>query len=395
MNYEKIFSFLEAQKRHNLELDEAEGKIDREREGKDKPGLRKEIYELTLGWIKRESLGMLEKEFSKLDKAELNEDTLSTNIATFTTAMLPAVRRIYNKLIAMDLVSIQPLNGPTGIIYWLDHTFGTTGGGATAGQRLDQYRYNDYANSLEQGTIREVNFAVSQKTVTAVTKKIKGNWTIEAEQDLKSQYNLNLESELMPKIVEEVVREIDGQVIADLEGGVAHNVTWNANGYLAGDTATYERKAYDETLKDAIMEANNEVYKVKFRNCNWLVMDADTYLRLSKLESFNVDALAQENMGDFGRRYVGNLSGGMFKVYVDPDFTANKILMGFKGDNWQYAVGYYAPYIPLFTSEKYIISDDFTQFAKGAMTRYAHGIIPETSVGTTNNGLATVTITLS
>jgi len=394
---DNVFSFLEAQMRTNLELDAVEGLIERERSGSDRPGLRKNIYQNTLNWIKQEANDTLQLEFNKLHRAELNEETLQTDITTFTTSLMPAVRRIYNRLIAMDLVSVQPMNGPTGLIHYIDHMFGTSGGGATSGQRLDKYRYDDYANSSEGGDIREVNFKIKAKTITAVTKKIQGKWSIEAEQDLKSQHNINLEAELMGKMVTEIVRETDGQLIADLEGGVANNVNWNMNGYRVADASTAERKAYDETLKDAIIEANNEIYKLKYMNAGWIICDADAYLRLQKLEAYNVDPLIVNNEGFFGRRYVGTLSAGsLMRVYVDPDFTANKFLLGLKGNTWDVAVGYYAPYIPLFTSSKYIQGDDFTQFLKGAMTRYAHGIIPEEyTASTVNNGLASVSLTSS
>lgn len=398
---EKLNSFLQAQKRHNLLLDEDAGFLDRERDGRDFPKLREILYNNTIAWINQSVGSVLNPDIAKINESDLHEDTVTTDIATFTTALLPAIRRIYTKLIAMDLVSVQPMNGPTGKLYWLDHYFGTTYGAEsiTAGTtRLDQKRATEYATATEKGAIKEVNFKLSSKTITAVSKKIKGQWTAEAEQDLRSQWNLNLEAEIMPKTVEEVVREVDYQVIAALIAGVAHNTNWNSNGALTEDLKyTYHQKMYNATLYDAILETNNEIYKVKGRNANWIVCHPDIYLRLAKLEQFNVDALAQAQMSFMGRRYVGNLGGGMFKVYVDPDFSAStKILMGFKGDNWQYACGYYAPYIPLFTSPKYIVGDDFTQFFKGAMTRYAYGIIPEASTAsTTNNGLGTVTITSS
>jgi len=399
---EKIFNFLNAQMAHNLELDEHEGYLDRERNGEQRMGLRAALYQNTMNWIKSECQDHLQVEFAKLKGATLNEETLTTNVATFTTHLFPAVRRIYNRLIAMDLVSVQPLPGPAGIIYYIDHRFGTTGGGATAAQRLDQYRHDSYANSSEGGAIRDVDFGLRSTTVTAVTKKIQAKWSIEAEQDLKSQWGLNLEAELMNKLVLEVIREIDGQVIADLEAGVKNNVNWNKNGYLAGDTATYERQAYDATIFNALLEANNEIYKAKYINASWALMHPDVYLRLAKLEQFNTDPLVKNNEGAFQRKYVGTLSAGsLMKVYVDPDFTNDFIMLGAKGDSWDVAVGYYAPYIPLFTSPKYIQGDDFTQFLKGAMTRYAHGVIPNevndagTVTDADNSGLASVTLTSS
>lgn len=399
---EKLNSFLEAQKRRNLELDEAEGLLDRERTGQDYPKLRERLYENTIKWVQMEAGNTLRPDLDRIEDTHLHEDTVSTDIATFTTQLLPAIRRIYTKLIAMELVSVQPMNGPSSILYWIDHKFGTAYGAESisVGDRLDQTRAKEYATSGEKGTIREVNYSLESDTITAVTKKIKGQWTIEAEQDLRSQWGLNIEAELMPKTVEEVVREVDYQVINALLAGVGHNANWNANGALTEDLKyTFHKKEYDATLYDKILEVNNEIFKVKGRNANWIVVHPDAYLRLSKLEKFNTDPLAQENMSIMGRRYVGTLGGGMFKCYVDPDFPdSTKILLGFKGDNWQYACGYYAPYIPLFTSPKYIVGDDFTQFFKGAMTRYAYGIIPENKTGSLsdrNLGLGTVTITSS
>lgn len=399
---EKLSSFLDSQKRRNLELDEAEGLLDRERQGKDYPKLRERLYENTINWITMEAGNTLRPDLDRLEDSQLHEDTVSTDIATFTTQLLPAIRRIYTKLIAMELVSVQPMNGPSSILYWIDHTFGTAYGAESisAGDRLDQTRAKEYATSSEKGTIREVNYTLESDTITAVTKKIKGQWTIEAEQDLRSQWGLNLEAELMPKTVEEVVREVDYQIISALLAGVGHNVNWNSNGALTEDVKyTFHQKEYEATLYDSILEVNNEIFKVKGRNANWVVVHPDAYLRLSKLNQFMSDPVADSHMGDMGRRYVGTLGGSMFKVYVDPDFPdATKVLLGFKGDNWQYACGYYAPYIPLFTSPKYIVGDDFTQFFKGAMTRYAYGIIPEEKAGSLadrNLGLGTVTITSS
>jgi len=400
MNSEKLYSFFDAQKRHFEELDIAEGYVDKEEyDGMARPGTRKQMYQNTINWLKTEGKSWVVGDAEKLEGETINEDTLSTSVATFTTALMPAIRRIFNRLIATDLVSTQPMNGPTGIIYWAEHLFGTSGGGATSGQRVDQYRHDSYANSSEQGTIREIDFRLRSKTITAVTKKIKSEWTIEAEQDLRSQWGMNLENELMPILVKEIVREIDGQLIADLEAGVAHNVNWNTNGYLTQDSNyTFHKKEYEATLYDAILEADTEIYKVKYAHANWLIMHPDVYLRLTKLEQFKADPLAQNNEATFGRHYAGTLGGGLFKVYVDPDFTNNKILLGIKSDDWRYAVAYYAPYIPLFTSAKYIKSDDFTQFLRGAMTRYAHGVIPEEKSGTyssRNKGLASVTLTSS
>jgi hypothetical protein len=278
MDYEKIFTFLEAQKNHLVELDVEEVS------GKDRH-IRKTMYENTIDWFKTEGRHQVLDDMENLRGETINEDTLSTSIATLTTHLMPAIRRIFNRLIAMELVSVQPMNGPTGILYWYESLFGTANDGAQVGDRVHEARHDDFANSSEQGPIRELDWRLQSKTITAVTKKIKSEWTIEAEQDLKSQWGLSLENELIPMLITEMTREVDGQVISALEAGVAHNINWNKNGALTEDVKyTFHQKEYDATLYDAILEADNEVYKVTHAHTNWLLMHPDVYLRLAKLE---------------------------------------------------------------------------------------------------------------
>ena len=404
--FENIRTFLEAQKKELMRLDEAEGYRKREESGKDfsivsggqRKGLREILYENTINWITGEGQKVLFNEFQVLSQpGVLNEATLSTNIATFTTSLLPAVRRIYSRLLAMELVSVQPLSGPSGYIYYIDHKYGTDKGTITAGQRVDLYQDSSYSNAGEAGTISEINVELTSKLVSTTSKKLKAIWTLESQQDLSSQWKLDVWGELQPVLVDQIAREIDRLIINALYAGAgAGNVNWNANGYLADDKSTWEKRAYRETLYEAICEAAALVYKKRFITPNWLLMGVDTFTRLQKLEKFTADpTIKPDQTAGVGWRYEGTLAN-KYSVYVDPWITAEKILLGFRGADWKYAVGYYAPYIPLFLSEEYIVNDDFSQRARGAMSRYAYGILPEAaSASTTTNGLATVTITAS
>jgi hypothetical protein len=410
--YDKIELFLTKQKQRLLEMDGASEKTEwlTEKElsgrhfvGKAKTGaplgMMSILYENTIDWLLSEARGVLRLEFMDLmAPGAISEDTLSTAFSTFTTSLLPAVRRVYANLIAMELVSVQPLTGPSGYIYWLDHTYHSTTGDATATHRLDEHAYKTYADGSEQGTIPEINFQLKSKLISTISQKLKADWTIEGEQDLRSQWKLDLESEIMPEVSNELVRETDRKILAALLAGAANNVNWNYNGFLAGDTTlgTWGQKAYKETLYEAIIDANTYIFKKKYTNADYCVMDADVYARVQKLQQFVIDPLAINQQANMGRMYVGTLSN-LFKVYVDPWFTANTILLGIKGTDWKKACAYYAPYIPLFMSDKYIISDDFTQFSRGAMSRYAYGVLPETydQSPVKNNGLATVTLTAS
>jgi len=400
--FEKIGSFLNLQKERMLVLDEKEGILDRERRGFDFPGSRKTLYENAVKWLmdSKTRLEYLGAETQMLQyPGVISEDTTTSAIATFTTALLPAVRRIYSQMIGMDLVSLQPLNGPTGLIYWIDHVFGTAVDGAPAlDDRLDQYRYRTYGVSSEKAAIKEVSFKLTSKSVSTIEYKLKTMFTLEAEQDLRSQWNLDLESELMPQVSQEIVREIDGLIIYALYNGAgAGNVTWNTTGYLAGDTASQDRKAYRETLFEAIVEADWLIYAKKFRHSDWIVCGTTAAARLEKLDEFKSSRGSTPSELQIGRYLIGSLDN-RWKVFIDPwTIPATTMLLGIRGTGWQDAVAYYSPYIPLFTSDRYHVGEDFSQQQRGVMCRFAYGILPEAYDQTPvkNNGLATVTLTTS
>lgn len=359
-------------------------------------GMREMLYENCIAWLMEAGRGILKSEWMDLVTEEaLSEDTTTSKIATFTTSLLPAVRRIYANLVAMDLVSIQPLGGPSGFIYWIDHKYVSTYApdGITAGERLDQEQdAQGYTDSEEKGTIREIEASLASKLIQTEIKKVATRWTLEAEQDFSSQWKLNLEGELMPELSNQIIREINRKIIAALLAGAKNNVNWTIT-VPAGDTGSADKMAYYQTLWHSIQLANSKIIGEKYQPATWLMMNHNTYYYLERLNNFKADP----NVGEAGQtytRFVGTLSG-LYKVYVDPWFTDNKILMGIRGGSWRDAVAYYAPYIPLFLSDKYIYNNDFTQFIRGAMTRYAYGVIPEskTQDPIKNGGIATVTLT--
>jgi len=410
--FEVIRTFLEKQKERMLMLDGADKGVDgawltdREKRGIDfvaerkdgtRIGLHEMLYDNTISWLMTVGQTKLLSEWNLLSqKGVLSEDTTSSaDIATFTTAVLPAIRRIFADNIAMDLVSVQPMAGPTANLYWLDHRYTSThaSDGITALDRLDQRQgAKTYDDSSEKGTIREIEAQLTSKTITAETKKVATRWTIEAEQDFSSQWKLNLEAELMPELSNSIVREINRKLLAALLAGAKNSVNWSITVPVT-DTTTADKMAYYQTLWHAIQLANTKIIGEKYLPANWVVMNHNTFYYLERLNNFKADP----NLGQTAMthtRFVGTLSG-LYKVYVDPWFDDNKIMMGVRGSSWRDAVAYYSPYIPLFLSDKYIYGNDFTQFIRGAMTRYAYGVIPETATQSPikNGGIAVVNLT--
>jgi len=409
--YENIRKFLDKQKARMLQLDGASEESDwltpaeqngeqfvaEDRDSGKRLGMHQMLYDNAIAWLLHASRKGLRPEFDYLaTEGVLREDTTSTDdIATFTTALLPAIRRIFANLIAMDLVSVQPLAGPTGLLYWIDHLYTEehSGEGINAGDRLDQHQGAKTAfDSAEADTIYQIDAQLKSKSISTETKKVATRWTLEAEQDFSSQWKLNLEAELMPELGNSIVREINRKLLAALMAGAKNNVSWSKT-VPVNDKTSADKLAYYQTLWHSIQLANTKIIGEKYQPATYLVMNHNTYYYLERLNNFKADP----NLGQAAithTRFVGTLSG-LYKVYVDPHFDDNKILMGYRGASWKDAVAYYCPYVPLFLSDKYIYNNDFTQVMRGAMTRYAYGVIPESSTQDPikNGGIATVTLT--
>lgn len=316
----------------------------------------------------------------------VREDTLQTNVGAFTTFAFPLIRRIYPRLIATELFSVQPMSQPTGKVFFLDFKYGT---GADDGNRIDlKANFNKaFANSSEGASVAEINMDISSTTVTAIEKKLKAEWSIEAQQDLYAYHGLNAESELMAVLGDEILREIDRELIDHaVDNAGAGNVNWDAApaSYATWDYS--QRRAYDESLYGAIVDANNAIFKKRYRNATWIVADADTCARLEKLEGFkladNSDANAEIQHG--GRHLFGTLKT-RWKIYKDPWFTTNKMLLGFKGDSFLDAGLVYAPYIPVYVTPLFVDPATFKP-RRGMMSRYAKQMV-------VSDCFATVTVT--
>ena len=308
---------------------------------------------------------------------KLNEDTLIANVGAFTTYAFPLVRRVMSRLIAPELFVVQPMSQPTGKVFFMDFKYGTTDSPTTEGDRIDvQANFNeDYGDRTpETGDTNEMNMAISEATVTAVQKALRAEWTIEAQQDLFAYHGLNAEEELMAAMADEIVREIDRELIGDCLTGVgAGTVTWDAGGYSG--TLPSEQKAWNETLYEAIVEANNEIYKRRYRDATWIVADPDTVSRLEKLQGFH---LSHDSDAGFGVQHRGRHLFGTLKnrwnIYKDPWMTSNTMLIGYRGDSWMDAGFVYAPYIPFYVSPV-LIDPSTMKPRRGMMSRYAKKMV--------------------
>ena len=400
----KTKRFLQAQAQRMHALDEVEGlsnhrniRPDIDEEGQVKRTGMQVLYQNAVNYLGSPAAQKILFQEQAMFEASLTEETLSTNIQTFTANYLPLIRRVYKNLFAKSLVSIQPLKAPSGYVFWMSKQYASTYApdDITADDdTADKPGAKAYALSSEKGTIRELNFSLESKLIEAVTQKLAFSWTWEAQEKLRSQLGLDLESEMVSELADELAREQDRYIIDKMLSGIAYNVSWNQNGFLGGDTSTFERKEYARTLySGAIVTANAYVLDKTYRNCDFAIMNANTYALLQKLEDFKLDsAFAQQP--SIGVQYMGTLNNWL-KVYVDPGLANNKILMGASSADWKNTSMIFAPFIPLYFSPQYILNSDFTQLKKGVASQWWAGVVGTNKTATTSPSLVSVSITQS
>ena len=300
------------------------------------------------------------------------ETTQYTDVAAAAPYIFPMVRRVFPKLIANELVSVQPMSRPDGKVFYLDFYRAATPG--TSSDRVDLTDDPDYADRVPGGDVKEVTFRIASESVTAKEKALKAKWQIETQQDLKAYHGEDAESLLMGVTANEIIRETDMEIILDIEANAgAGNVNWSYTVPTTGAYASLDPKVYKETLYDALTDANNLIFKKIFRNASWILADADTCARLEKLEKFKLFEGADAQTENIGIIRFGTLAQ-KYKVYKHPWFTANKILMGYNGGSWIETGYVHSPYIPIYTTPLIFDPNDMTP-RRGIMTRFAKKMV--------------------
>lgn len=363
------------------------------------------------------------------------------NVVNFTTYAFPLIRRIFPNLIANELVSVQPMTMPTGMLFFMDFLYGTQLRSTQVNDNVaDLSKFNPYyaggrvlnavigegdgtedeftvtnaqylpimagsatvfVDGVEVGAtlagakftleaaptdgavvtasftvatpteggdnIAELGFDMSSTPITAETKKLKAKWTLESQQDLFAYHGVNAETEMLGVLGDEIRREVDRLIVNDLYAcAAAGNVNWSR---AMPDTYEGSEREYAMSIFDAILDANNLIYKRRFRNATFIVADPDSCTRLEKLDGF-----AEIKDGIVGDAGMGLEKFGVlrnrFTVYKDPLAPANKMLIGRRGTS-MFETGYvYAPYIPLYVGDPFTDPNTLVR-VRSVMSRYA------------------------
>lgn len=343
-------------------------------------------------------------------------------VSNFQKIVIPMIRRILPGTIASDLVGVQPMSGPVGLVYSLRFAFAQAADGngdvsndIAAGDEVfaNNSKMKRFYSSSNVGTAgyppalaadtsdglagitgdlegyggKALRLQVLKQTITAGSRKLQARWTTEAAQDLTSQHGLDLENELTAALSAQIAHEIDNEVLTDLLALASTVGTYDFAAPIAGMAPAFIGDRYAE-LGILVNKLANEIgAKTRRGPGNWLV---GSHLIVSMLQSAAKSVFAPAVQGSFadptGNKLVGTLNGQM-KVYSynwglndawslnggansAMGATGEDILIGYKGGSSELDTGYfYCPYVPLMSTGVVMDANTFMP-AVSLMTRY-------------------------
>lgn len=243
----------------------------------------------------------------------------------------------------------------------------TWGSAPGANHVVVSYEYNMECNQ----DLPEVNLVVESEEIAAKTRKLKAVWSYEAQQDLRSQHNLDAEAELTAVLAQEINLEIDREVLTDLRNNAGTIAVWDFNTAL-GDTI----KEKYESLYVKVVELSAVVHRKTLRGgCNWLVTSPEVASIFETATAGFAPAPSETFTASLGIQYVGTINN-RWRLYKDPLFPQGQILAGYKGDSYMDTGYFYCPYVPLTQTPVVLDPESFCP-RKGILTRYGKKLLRE------------------
>jgi len=372
------------------------------------------------------------------DRAALEEaaplNSTGSSISNWDPILISLVRRAMPNLVAYDICGVQPMTGPTGLIFAMkaryndyptetrlnnsealfnearsDYSGGadpTAGpvGSDPIGDPFDTSSPS-YASTTGAGMstasaealgdaagnhFAQMSFTIEKATVTAKSRALKAEYTLELAQDLKAIHGLDAESELANILSSEILAEINREVVrnvnlqaktgaADTASAGTFNLDVDANG-------RWSVEKFKGLLFQIEREANTIAQETRRGKGNFILCSSDVASALSMAgvldytPALNTDI----NVDDTGNTFAGVLNGRV-KVYIDPYAGVDYMTVGYRGSNPYDAGMFYCPYVPLQMVRA--VGENTFQPKIGFKTRY--GMVSNPFVGSTpSDGLA-------
>ena len=322
------------------------------------------------------------------------------NIATFDPVLISLVRRAMPNLIAYDVCGVQPMTGPTGLIFAMRAQYGNTtsanvaetfynevntefssvvSGANTIGLKqvgtvpgttsqtinLASTGVYNYAGGMSTaqaealGTTSntafpQMGFTIEKVTVTAQSRALKAEYTMELAQDLKAIHGLDAETELSNILTGEILAEINREVVRTIavsakQGCDTGTTTAGIFDLDVDANGRWSVEKFKGLMFQIEREANQIAKDTRRGKGNIIICSSDVASALQMAGVLDyTPALNSNNLqvDDTGNTFAGVLNGRM-KVYIDPYATGNYMVIGYKGSSAFGAGLFYCPYVPL------------------------------------------------
>lgn len=331
----------------------------------------------------------------------------SGNLARFDPILISLIRRAAPMMIAFDVAGVQPMTGPTGLIFALRSGYANTSSGFTGEALFNEAQTGFSGNGAIQGDVNtwaanvssilstglgtstllgetdsawpQMGFSLEKHQVTAKTRRLKADYTVELAQDLKKVNNLDAEQELANILSTEIVFEQNREIIRTIYniaklGGTTNTGVVNIDSTGGDINGRYFAEQW-RGLRFLIERDAIKIQKDTRRGKgNVLIVDAETAAALAMIgvldySLISKDAALSAMPDETTSTFVGNI--GKMKVFVDPyiDLGKNFYISGYKGTSPYDAGLFYCPYLPL---QKFQVTNPYTfQPSIGFKTRYA------------------------
>jgi len=371
--------------------------------------------------------------------SEAPANVTGSNIDTFDPVLISLVRRAMPNLIAYDVCGVQPMTGPTGLIFAMRARYasqsgteafyneantgfssspqgnstvnlpgyrhvGTVPGSTSATANLAESNTYNYVKGVNTAfaeawgnssvSIPEMAFSIEKVSVTAQSRALKAEYSLELAQDLKAIHGLDAETELANILQTEILAEINREVVRTInvtaEKGATDGTT--TAGVFDLDTDSNGRWSVEKfkgLMFQLEREANQIAKGTRRGKGNIIICSSDVASALQMAGVLDyAPALNSNNLNidDTGNTFAGVLNGRM-RVYIDPYTTGNYLTVGYKGSNAFDAGLFYCPYVPL-QMVRAVDQDNF-QPKIGFKTRY--GMVANPFADGTSEGLGALT----
>jgi hypothetical protein len=374
----------------------------------------------------------------KEDAAFLSEaapiNSTGGSISNWDPILISLVRRAMPNLIAYDVCGVQPMSGPTGLIFAMraslqssdgaealvDEAFpgaqgrsnqnaqGTIGGGDVGSTETNPAVLNDspsagtYTSATGMTTAQaealgdastnafaEMAFSIDKSTVTAVSRALKAEYTMELAQDLKAIHGLDAETELANILSTEILAEINREVVRSLyvtavKGAAVNTTTAGIFDLDTDSNGRWSVEKFKGLMFQIERDANAIGQQTRRGKGNILICSADvaSALQMAGVLDYTPALNNSLNVDDTTTTFAGVMNG-RFKVYVDP-YAANVAasqyyVVGYKGTSPYDAGFFYCPYVPLQMVRA--VGENSFQPKIGFKTRYGMAANPFAAAG--------------